>query len=187
MSGEIPLGSKLPTTAEFIERYRISNVTVQRALVILKSEGLAIGRTGAGVYVTSPTLDHINDPRHHVSTLTEMGSAPPPLRVAEVLGIDSGVAVWREERITSVDNWPLRLITSYRRGKAAAAGAESTDRVMVRMPTTAELIALNLPDEVPVMCTFRVVHDESGGLVEVQLVVEPGHLCQRLYAAPNPR
>ena len=55
MSGEIPLGSKLPTTAEFIERYRISNVTVQRALVILKSEGLAIGRTGAGVYVTSPT------------------------------------------------------------------------------------------------------------------------------------
>ncbi|GAA0454020.1 GntR family transcriptional regulator [Streptomyces sp. NPDC046215] len=183
MSGEIPLGSKLPTTAEFIEQYRISNVTVQRALVILKAEGLAIGKSGAGVFVTSPTPDNFNDPQHHVVTVVGAGDTTPPQQVAEVLGVASSDRVWREVQITSVDAWPIRMTTAYRCSNAAVVGVEGTDQLTVRVPTTAELITLNLPDEVPVMRTFRIVRGENGKPVEVQIVIEPGHLCQQRYGA----
>ncbi|MFF4403637.1 GntR family transcriptional regulator [Streptomyces sp. NPDC001404] len=185
MSGDAPLGSKLPTTAEFIEQYRISNVTVQRALATLKEEGLAVGRFGVGVYVTSPTPEHLGDPEVHEVAVTIAGEARPPRRVASALGVGDSVLVWREEAVVEVDGWPVRLITTYRRdSKTTPIPSAHVDYLSVRLPTSAELIALSLPDEVPVMCTFRLGQDSSGSVVEVHSLVEPGHMCQRRYTTP---
>ena len=51
MSGEWEPGQQIPTTAKLMEDHATSNVTVQRALDILKAEQLLEGRSGSGVFV----------------------------------------------------------------------------------------------------------------------------------------
>ncbi|CAM5698174.1 hypothetical protein SANTM175S_04644 [Streptomyces antimycoticus] len=51
MSGDLPPAAKLPSTAQLKERFTASNATVQKALQLLKDEGLAVGRAGAAVTV----------------------------------------------------------------------------------------------------------------------------------------
>lgn len=51
MSGELPPGSKLPSTTHLKTRFDASNATVQKALQLLKGEGLVVGRAGAAVTV----------------------------------------------------------------------------------------------------------------------------------------
>ncbi|MFI6349428.1 PLP-dependent aminotransferase family protein [Streptomyces sp. NPDC050560] len=53
---------KLPSSRELVERFRVSPVTVSRALAVLASEGLVVTRPGAGVFrarprATAPTGD----------------------------------------------------------------------------------------------------------------------------------
>jgi hypothetical protein len=46
------------------------------------------------------------------------------------------------------------------------------------------LLALQTPEEVPVMITFRQILDGDGWTLEVQIFVEPGNLCRRQYSTP---
>ncbi len=50
-SGEMLPGSALPTLAELAEAEGVSVSTIQRALVILDSQGLIEGQQGKAVYV----------------------------------------------------------------------------------------------------------------------------------------
>ncbi|MFJ8077832.1 PLP-dependent aminotransferase family protein [Streptomyces sp. NPDC096176] len=45
-----PAGGKLPSSRALVERYRVSPVTVSRALAQLAAEGLVVTRPGAGAY-----------------------------------------------------------------------------------------------------------------------------------------
>ncbi|TVT17671.1 PLP-dependent aminotransferase family protein, partial [Amycolatopsis rhizosphaerae] len=45
-----PEGGKLPSSRALMERYRVSPVTVSRAIAALAAEGLVISRPGAGVF-----------------------------------------------------------------------------------------------------------------------------------------
>ncbi|MEU9006763.1 GntR family transcriptional regulator, partial [Streptomyces sp. NPDC048551] len=49
-----PLGGKLPSSRALVERYRVSPVTVSRALAQLAAEGLVVTRPGAGAYRAQP-------------------------------------------------------------------------------------------------------------------------------------
>ncbi|MEU8778291.1 PLP-dependent aminotransferase family protein [Streptomyces sp. NPDC048606] len=49
-----PVDGKLPSSRALVERYRVSPVTVSRALAQLAAEGLVVTRPGAGVYRTRP-------------------------------------------------------------------------------------------------------------------------------------
>ncbi|MET9960105.1 PLP-dependent aminotransferase family protein [Streptomyces sp. NPDC006326] len=49
-----PVGGKLPSSRALVERYRVSPVTVSRALARLASEGLVVTRPGAGVFRAAP-------------------------------------------------------------------------------------------------------------------------------------
>ncbi|MEU3314656.1 PLP-dependent aminotransferase family protein [Streptomyces sp. NPDC006687] len=49
-----PVGGKLPSSRALVERYRVSPVTVSRALAQLAAEGLVVTRPGAGVYRAHP-------------------------------------------------------------------------------------------------------------------------------------
>lgn len=47
-------GGKLPSSRALVERYRVSPVTVSRALAQLAAEGLVVTRPGAGVFRAAP-------------------------------------------------------------------------------------------------------------------------------------
>ncbi|WP_374773188.1 PLP-dependent aminotransferase family protein [Streptomyces sp. NBC_01310] len=48
------IGGKLPSSRALVERYRVSPVTVSRALAQLAAEGLVVTRPGSGVFRASP-------------------------------------------------------------------------------------------------------------------------------------
>ena len=50
-SGELQPGSQLPTRLKLAAEYRVTHMTVQRAIDTLKEEGLLYSRPGLGVYV----------------------------------------------------------------------------------------------------------------------------------------
>ncbi|WP_405536949.1 GntR family transcriptional regulator [Streptomyces antimycoticus] len=182
MSGDIQVGSRLPTTHDLCARYKISNVTVQRGLRILKAEGFAVGRNGSAVYSTSPAPQHLAEPKHHVATEVSAGQTTPPRRVAESLAITSGQEVEHHRTLVYVDGRPLRLETRYWRDENTNENpVEQLDQITVRPPTSAELLSLQLPEEIPVMNVFRQLLGRDGQALEVQIFIEPGNLCQRQY------
>ncbi|ATZ27696.1 HTH-type transcriptional regulator NorG [Streptomyces lavendulae subsp. lavendulae] len=52
-----PVGGKLPSSRALVERYRVSPVTVSRALASLAAEGLVVTRPGAGVFRSPPRTE----------------------------------------------------------------------------------------------------------------------------------
>ncbi|MGH3715669.1 MAG: GntR family transcriptional regulator [Micromonosporaceae bacterium] len=50
-SGELPPGTKLPSEAQLMRRYGVSNTIIKNVRQILVSEGLVEARKGSGVYV----------------------------------------------------------------------------------------------------------------------------------------
>ncbi|MFB7663530.1 PLP-dependent aminotransferase family protein [Kitasatospora sp. NPDC056138] len=53
-----PEGAKLPSSRALMEQYRLSPVTVSRAIAALVAEGLVISRPGAGVFRARPQARH---------------------------------------------------------------------------------------------------------------------------------
>ncbi|WP_027660232.1 winged helix-turn-helix domain-containing protein [Salinispora fenicalii] len=51
-AGELAPGDKLPTDAQFADRFKISVTTAQTALRILRERGLVEGHQGKGTYVS---------------------------------------------------------------------------------------------------------------------------------------
>lgn len=50
-AGKLKAGDKIPSTADLMARYGVSNNVVRAAIAELKSEGLLRGHPGKGVYV----------------------------------------------------------------------------------------------------------------------------------------
>lgn len=55
------------------------------------------------------------------------------------------------------------------------------DRVSSRPPTTEELEALEMPDDMPVIRQFRIVHSENEHPVQVSIQIKGVHLYELLY------
>jgi DNA-binding GntR family transcriptional regulator len=53
-AGEYAPGDRLPTKAQLMERHGASLNTVERAIDILRQEGLVLTSQGSGMYVRSP-------------------------------------------------------------------------------------------------------------------------------------
>lgn len=53
VSGEIPVGAKLPSEATLTARHEVSRTVVREAVAALRNEGLVEARQGAGVFVIS--------------------------------------------------------------------------------------------------------------------------------------
>ncbi|MCC5577496.1 GntR family transcriptional regulator [Microtetraspora sp. AC03309] len=52
MSGEFPLGSKLPNEEQLRERFEVSRITLREAVRGLIEDGMVVRRHGSGTYVT---------------------------------------------------------------------------------------------------------------------------------------
>ncbi|MFC7306337.1 GntR family transcriptional regulator [Streptomyces monticola] len=135
MNGNLAPGAKLPSTVELKERFDASNATVQRALQLLKDEGLVIGRAGAAVTVRehrqrtmrpasymapAPAgaphrwlTEAVKFGTHARSELLDVAQAHPPADVRKALGLpDGGMALLRRQILT-IDEEPVELVESY--------------------------------------------------------------------------
>ncbi|MFF1412414.1 GntR family transcriptional regulator [Streptomyces sp. NPDC058289] len=135
MSGDLAPGSKLPSTSRLKSRFDASNATIQKAVQLLKDEGLALGRAGAAVTVRPtrqrtvrpagsltpavdgaayPWLAEASEPaRAAHSTLLAVEEVPVVGDVAAALGLPEGSpAVCRRQLIT-IDGEPSELVSSY--------------------------------------------------------------------------
>ncbi|PPS90371.1 GntR family transcriptional regulator [Streptomyces sp. MH60] len=129
MSGELAPGASLPSTARLKERFDASNATVQKALQLLKEEGLVVGRAGASVTVrehrqrtvspaalTTADLWLTEAARHGTrarSVLRDVAEVCPPADVRSAFGLPAnGTALLRSQTLL-IDDEPAELVDCY--------------------------------------------------------------------------
>ncbi|MEV3857102.1 GntR family transcriptional regulator [Streptomyces sp. NPDC050095] len=227
MSGDLAPGAKVASTTQLKDRFDASSATVQKALQLLKDEGLVVGRAGAAVTVREHRQQTIRpaayiapaapgEPYSWIteaakrgvradSTLLEVApAAVPPADVCAALGIADGETAVLRRQLLSLDGSPAELVASYYpselalgtalterrkvRGGTPAFLAElgypprlGVDRVSARVPTQDQCTALQLPTDLPVLRTLRVVFTEGNRPVEVTVMVKSGHLYEVQY------
>ncbi|MEU9148985.1 GntR family transcriptional regulator [Streptomyces sp. NPDC048417] len=135
MSGQLPPGFNLPSTAQLRTRFGASNATVQKALQLLKDEGLVIGRAGAAVSVRehrqrtirpagslSPaaagqTYPWLTEAAKHGATahITLLGvtETRPPADVRAAFGLSDEASVLLRSQLVLIDDEPAELVKSY--------------------------------------------------------------------------
>ncbi|WP_407839618.1 GntR family transcriptional regulator [Streptomyces sp. DSM 116496] len=166
MSGGLPPGSKLPSTAQLKARFDASNATIQKAVQLLKDEGLALGRAGSAVTVRDtrqrtvrpagslrpavagaayPWLAEASEPaRAAHSTLLAVEEVPVVGDVAAALGLPEGSpAVCRRQLIT-IEDEPAELVSSYYPSDLAR-GTALADPRRIRGGTPTLLTELGFP------------------------------------------
>ncbi|MGW1411364.1 GntR family transcriptional regulator [Streptomyces sp. NPDC002403] len=171
MSGDLAPGAGLPSTAQLKERFSASNATVQKALQLLKGEGLVIGRPGASVTVREHRQRTIrpaaymapaasgepyrwlseaaNSGARAHSTLIEVAEETPPADIAAALGLQPGGAAVLRRQLLSIDDEPAELVTSYY-PLYIAHGTALTERRRIAGGTPTLLAALGYPPRVSV-------------------------------------
>ncbi|MEU1778139.1 MULTISPECIES: GntR family transcriptional regulator [Streptomyces] len=135
MSGEWEPGRRIPTNEELRTQYETSNVTIQRALQVLKDERFLEGKAGVGVFVRSERAQIIS-PAHYITPaepgrpyrwLTEatkrqqrgkyrmldVDEVVPPVEVARALRLEKGGTAMMRSRIGFLDDRPAELVYSY--------------------------------------------------------------------------
>lgn len=211
MSGDLALGTQLPSTQHLVQRYAAANATIQRALAALKDEGFLYSQVGKGVYVRDkqPLVVQVAAylapaPKGYAYRLLDVTEVRPPVETAEALNLaGNGTAILRQ-RLLLHDGDPVELSWSYYPAEIAAGsplagrtkipgGApqalatlgypqrDFVDRLSARLPTTEELENLELPDDVPVIRQFRVVYSDERRPVEASILVKGAHLYELLY------
>jgi DNA-binding GntR family transcriptional regulator len=122
--GTYPSGSRLPSLAELTKSFRVSAITVRRALRELVYEGLVEGHQGLGVFVRSKPRIHrvlAGDPDRSIGDeirragfvprLVEVDHGPTRATgsVATRLGLRSGSTVFRHQKLTFASDVPVAL------------------------------------------------------------------------------
>ncbi|MEU7038143.1 GntR family transcriptional regulator [Streptomyces sp. NPDC046237] len=225
--GDFPPGSKLGSTAELMEQYGgVANTTVQKALQMLKAEGLLEGLAGRGVYVRQHVQQAIEpmlymksagpgEPhpwmseaakRQQVgrSQLLDVDVVVPPQEVAEALGLEDGERAVLRKQVLFLDEEPTELTRSYyplslvegtavletrriRGGTPALLESigfpprEFVDELSSEIPTEEEVVALELPKDMPVLLAFRVVYSDDRRPIEVTLMTKAAHRYRMRY------
>ncbi|MEV6341986.1 GntR family transcriptional regulator [Actinoplanes sp. NPDC051851] len=211
LAGDIGPGERIPSTAALTRRYAVNNMTVTRALAILKAEGLLTGHKGRSVVTTGrrPAEIPAAADRPPGGAPATVGEVPAPAPVAEALGLDRDEPVLRRHHVRLLDGEPAELIWSYYPLPVAYGSAlteadplpggapavlaalghplrRAIDRVSVRPATVTELIALRLPGDVPVLRQFRIGFTDGDRPVEVTVMIKAGQRFEIRYDLPVP-
>ncbi|MFD7262690.1 GntR family transcriptional regulator [Streptomyces sp. NPDC059874] len=135
MSGGLAPAAKLPSTAQLKARFDASNATIQKAVQLLKDEGLVVGRAGAAVTVREnrqrtvrpagsltpaaagaayPWLSEAAErPSAARSTLLTAEEIRVAGDVAAALGLPAGSPAVCRHQLISIDDEPAELVSSY--------------------------------------------------------------------------
>lgn len=133
-SGEYRPGHQIPSGRALAYRYGVSRPTVQKAIEILRTEGLIVGQQGAGWFVREkPVVIRIGPSRlsraerdagrgcsvsdgassgQAVSSDTTVRFEPACERTATELHIEPGDEITVRERLINADGQPVQLSTS---------------------------------------------------------------------------
>ncbi|MFG2328387.1 GntR family transcriptional regulator [Streptomyces sp. NPDC048604] len=127
-------GDRLPGENDLMEAYDVARMTARQALSVLRDEGLAEARKGAGVFVRAfrpirrrgiPRLAQGHwgtgrsvwsadiEERDLVVDQLEIAEAPAPTRLAEALGVPDGSPLCVRSRRFVLDDKPVLLSVSY--------------------------------------------------------------------------
>jgi GntR family transcriptional regulator len=148
--GSLPPGAKLPTTRKLQDRFGAGNPTVQRALAVLKAEGLVEGIAGKGVYVrerrpwvlvsgsylpTPPpgatdrwTSEAADQGLTGTQEIVRVEEVTPPPEAAKALGLADGTRVILRQRVMLISDEPVELVESYYPLELAAGTALTEPR-----------------------------------------------------------
>jgi GntR family transcriptional regulator len=166
MSGEWEPGCRVPTNGELRAQFATSNVTVQRALQILKDEKLLEGKTGVGVFVRSEGAQTIT-PAHYIAPsepgqpyrwlteaakrqqvgkyrMLEVAEVVPPVEVARALRLEEGQTAMLRSRVGFLNDQPAELVHSYY-PLELARGTRLADRRLIPGGSPAVLLELGYP------------------------------------------
>ncbi|MFH9574234.1 GntR family transcriptional regulator [Streptomyces sp. NPDC017454] len=135
MSGDWEPGKQVPTNSQLQEQFDTTNVTIQRALQILKDERFLEGKAGVGVFVRGERAQTIS-PAHYIAPaepgqpyrwlseatkrqqtsryrMLEVAEVTPPTEVARALRLAEGGTAMLRSRIGLLDGQPAELVHSY--------------------------------------------------------------------------
>lgn len=117
--------ARVPSEMELMKRYGVSRGTVKQAIEHLEQQGLVYRVQGKGTFVAEPRITRSFDRLPSFSDdIRRLGREPgvkvlalrqvnASRKIAEKLGRQEGVPVWKAERLFSADGEPLALSTSY--------------------------------------------------------------------------
>ncbi len=123
--GRFQPGSQVPTEGALCEQYRVSRITIRRALELLANEGLLKREQGRGTFVAEGRVDHslirmtdfIEDMADAglvpSSTLLEWVDQEADEEIAGVLRLQPGARVSRLERMRSANDQPIAVDVTY--------------------------------------------------------------------------
>ncbi|TRO56211.1 GntR family transcriptional regulator [Streptomyces sp. IB201691-2A2] len=143
------------------------------------------------------------------SKLLEVAVVTPPYEVARALGLEEGGQSLLRKQILLLDEEPTELTRSYYPLELAEGTAmmehrrirggtptllselghpprEFVDEVSSEIPTEEEVVALELPKDMPVMLTFRIVYSDDERPIEVSLLAKAAHRYRMRYRIPVP-
>ncbi|MFF0094643.1 GntR family transcriptional regulator [Streptomyces canus] len=166
MLGDWEPGRKVPTNQELRAQYATSNVTIQRALQILKDEKFLEGQVGVGVFVRGQSAQTIN-PAHSIAPsepgqpyrwlseatkrqqrskyrMLAVRESVPPVEVARALRLDEGGTALLRSRIGFLDDQPAELVHSYYPIELAH-GTRLADRRLIPGGSPALLLEMGYP------------------------------------------
>jgi GntR family transcriptional regulator len=135
MSGDWEPGKQVPTNEKLRKQFKTSNVTIQRALQILKDEKFLEGQVGIGVFVRGE-LAQVIQPAHYITPsepgqpyrwlseatkrgqrskykMLEVTEAVPPVEVARAMRLEAGETALLRSRIGFLNDQPAELVHSY--------------------------------------------------------------------------
>lgn len=125
-SGHWQPGQKIPTEAELCEVFDISRSVVRQALKELEYQGLLYREQGKGTFVAQPKIseslmqnlsgfyeDMVAKGLTPVTKVLRQEVQPADKKVANYLQIEPGDKVIAIERLRSVGNEPIVLVTTY--------------------------------------------------------------------------
>ncbi|MCX5392228.1 GntR family transcriptional regulator [Streptomyces sp. NBC_00094] len=141
------------------------------------------------------------------SQLLDVEVVIPPKEVAEALGLEDGERAVLRRQILFLDEEPTELTKSYyplnlvegtamlerkriRGGTPALLDSmgfpprEFVDELSSEIPTEEEVVALELPKDMPVLVAFRVVYSDAQRPIEVTLMTKAAHRYRMRYRLP---
>lgn len=164
--GDWEPGKQVPSNADLQKQYRTSNVTIQRALHVLKDEKFLEGQTGVGVFVRSTPAQEIR-PAHYIAPaepgdpyrwLTEatkrqqrgkykvlaVAEVVPPVEARRALQLADDETAMLRSLIGFLDDQPAELVHSYY-PMELARGTRLADRRLIPGGSPALLLEMGYP------------------------------------------
>jgi DNA-binding GntR family transcriptional regulator len=125
MNGELKYGDQIPTELEFSEEYKISRITVRKAILELVEEGYLVKRQGKGTYVKKRKIERkivhflsfsdacrVNGLKPS-SIVTKKEIIQPTQRDQKLLQLDEGDALLLIQRVRYAGESPIMLENNY--------------------------------------------------------------------------